>query len=205
MLPRRRPRDEGGATAVEAAIVSLLLFTLLFGIVEMSLLMRDAGATSSAARAGTRVAAAAASAGPCSAAPEPKCMPNVAPVLGQVAADAAKRAMSGVANDSIEWMMVYDAGANGYPTGQTTYTCNSKCVKYKVVDGKMTHLSGTWDTKQQVNACVNDTGRTAVGVAIRAKHGFITGLFGNGVAMTEHSVMYFEPLPNDACKPGAHG
>lgn len=202
---RRRSRDEDGATAVEAAIVSLLLFTLLFGIIEMSLLMRDAGATSSAARAGTRAAAAAAAAGPCSSAPAPQCLPAVAPVLGQVAADAVGRALSGVPDDDVEWLMVYEAGANGFPVGKTTYTCGDRCVTYRPRNGAMDYVSGSWNTKAQVNACVNDPARTAVGVAIRVRHGSITGLFGDGIGMTERSVMYFEPLPNDGCKPGAHG
>lgn len=205
MSLRSRPRDEGGASAVEAAIVSLLLFTLLFGIIEMSLLMRDAGATSSAARAGTRAAAAAAAAGPCSTAPAPQCLPAVAPLLGQVAADAVGRALNGVPDDDVEWLMVYEAGTNGYPVGKSTYTCGDRCVTYKPLGGAMKYVSGSWDTKARVNACVNDPARTAVGVALRVRHGSVTGLFGAGIGMTERSVMYFEPLPNDACKPGAHG
>ena len=44
----------------------------------------------------------------------------------------------------------------------------------------------------------------SVGVIMNATHGWITGLFGNGVGIQERTVMQFEPLANDQCKPGLH-
>ena len=46
----RHARGDDGAAAVEFALVSLLLFTVLLGIMEFSLLMRDNVAISSAVR-----------------------------------------------------------------------------------------------------------------------------------------------------------
>ena len=61
---RARARGERGAIAVEAALVLPLLIAMMFGIVELSLMVRDDIAMTSATRAGARVAAAAAGAGP---------------------------------------------------------------------------------------------------------------------------------------------
>ena len=54
---RRRADREHGAVAVETALVAVLLCTLLFGIIECSLLMKDWLAVSASARAGARMAA----------------------------------------------------------------------------------------------------------------------------------------------------
>ena len=42
----------------------------------------------------------------------------------------------------------------------------------------------------------------SVGIILNAKHPWITGLFGNGVTIQERTVMQFEPLTSDSCKPG---
>lgn len=58
--PRRaRPRlhDQRGAAAVEFAIVSILLFLLVFGIIEFGFAFHSWDATSNAAREGARVGA----------------------------------------------------------------------------------------------------------------------------------------------------
>ncbi len=192
--------------AVEAAIVTPLLVVLLLGIVEMSLLMRDVVSTNSSVRTGARVASSSAGAGQgtCVASSNPPpCTPASAPAVAQVAADAIGRAGSAMPKDSIEWLLVYSANPQGYPlpVGNTSLTCNSKCVKY-VWDAplnKFRYASGSWDSKT-INACLNDPDRESVGVVLQAKHSWITGFFGNGVTLQERSVMQFEPLPNESCK-----
>src|SRR4051794_24074229 len=59
----RRQRSERGAVAVEAALVTPLLMLLVFGIIEMSLLMRDASGVTNQVRAAARIAATEAGAG----------------------------------------------------------------------------------------------------------------------------------------------
>ena len=206
---RRRRRGQRGAVAVEAALVTPLLMILLFGVIELSLLMRDTVAVNSSVRSGARIASVSAAAGPgtCEAsANPPPCTPAQAPALAQAAADAIQRAGSAMPKDSIEWVMIYEAGGNGYPLGQSTLTCGSNCVTYVWDDAlnKFRYSSGAWDSTGQVNACVNDPGRDSVGVAMRARHSWVTGLFGSGMDVTERSVMQFEPLPNDNCLPGHH-
>jgi Flp pilus assembly protein TadG len=204
----RRERDQRGAVAVEAALITPFLCLLLFGIIEMSLLMRDAVSVNSSVRVGARIASVSASSGKgtCAASSNPPpCSPATVPALAQAAADAIQKAGSAMPKDSIQWVMIYQAGTNGYPVGQTDLTCGTNCVTYvwdKVLD-KFRYASGSWDSST-INACVNDPNAQAVGVALRANHTWITGLFGSGVAIAERSVMQFEPLPNEQCLPGKH-
>jgi hypothetical protein len=211
MARRRRLfgiRSERGAVAVEAAIVTPLLMVLLLGIVEMSLLMRDVVSLNSSVRTAARVASSSAGAGPgtCAAsANPPPCTPADAPAVAQVAADAVQRAGSAMPKDQIDWILVYDANTAGYPlpAGNTSLNCTTKCVKY-VWDNnlqKFRYSSGSWNSTT-INACLNDASRESVGIVVQAQHPWITGFFGNGVTLQERSVMQFEPLPNESCKPG---
>lgn len=105
--------------------------------------------------------------------------------------------------EDIQWLMVYEAGTNGFPLGQSTLTCSSNCVIY-VWDaglGKFRYSSGSW-ASASVNACVNDPGRHTVGIGMQADHTWLTGMFGDGMTMQERTVMQFEPLEADRCKPG---
>ena len=194
--------------AVEAALVTPLLLLLLMGIIEMSLMMRDTVSTNSSVRTGARSASAAAGAGPgtCQAsANPPPCTPASAPAVAQVAADAIQRAGSAMPKDSISWILVYSANPDGYPlpAGNKSTSCSTKCVKYVWDKGlnKFRYLSGSWSSAS-INACVNDSGRESVGVILQAQHKWLTGFFGNGITLQERSVMQFEPLPNESCKPG---
>jgi hypothetical protein len=212
---RSRLRSERGAVAVEAAIVTPLLLVLLLGIVEMSLLMRDAVSTNSSVRTGARAASASAGAGPgtCQAsANPPPCTPADAPAVAQVAADAIGRAGSAMPKGSIDWILVYSANKLGYPLpeGNKSLVCSAKCVKYVWDEnlsngsggtGKFRYVSGSWQSSA-INACLNDPNRESVGIVMQARHAWLTGFFGNGVTLHERSVMQFEPLANESCKPG---
>ena len=207
---RGRARTSCGAVALEAALVTPLLMVALFGIIEMSLLMRDTVAETSAVRVGARIASASPGVGPgvcvASAAPPP-CTPANAPGFAQAAADAIQRAGSAMPKDSIEWIIVYDANSSGYPmpTSNRTLACTTNCVKYVWDDAldRFRYASGSW-LSSSVNACVNDPARQAVGVAMQAQHTWVTGLFGDSHTLSERSVMQFEPLSADQCKPGTH-
>jgi hypothetical protein len=205
---RRRARGDRGAVAVEAALVFPVLMILILGIIEMSLMMKDAVSTNSSVRTGARVASAAAGAGPgtCQASSNPPpCTPASAPAVAQRAADAIQKAGSAMPKDSIKWILVYSANTKGYPlpATNTTYTCSTKCVKFIWDKGlnKFRYASGSWSSAT-INACLNDANRESVGVVMQADHPWVTGLFGDGVTLEERSVMQFEPLPNESCKPG---
>lgn len=210
MLIFRRRRGERGAAAVEFALVVPLLLTFLLGTLELGLYMKDYVAMSSSARAGARAASAAADAGPgtCQASADPPpCTPASAPGFAQAAADTMQTAGVAQETDDIDWVMIYSANAAGFPGTGTTIpsTCPAKCVKY-VWDsglGKFRYASGSWSSAS-VNACVNQS--ESVGVILRARHnwmtGLMSGLMGGDKTMDERTVMKFEPLEQDRCKPG---
>ena len=207
---RTRKRGERGAVAVEAALVTPILFLFVLGIIEMSLLMRDTVAVSSAVRVGGRVASVSAGAGPgiCQASADPPpCSPVTTPALAQAAADAIQRAGSAMPKEQIDYILVYRANTQGYPmpNGNTSISCYLDCVKYVWDDGigRFRYAGGTW-ASTTINACVNHANRMAVGVAMHANHPWITGLFGSGVTVEERTVMNFEPLPSEQCMPGTH-
>lgn len=204
-LGARGRRDEGAA-AVEFAIVSLLLFTIVFGIIEFSLLLRDHVAATSAVRTGARIAAASPAAGKCTPVNGTTCPSSRPPALAQAAADAIQRQGTALPRNSIDELWVYKANASGMPGTATTWasaTCSTNCVKYRWVDAnaRFTYQSGTWDTSQ-VNACIGSS--DAVGVYLKATHTFLTGLFGSTAGVSDFAVMQFEPLQSDQCSPGAH-
>ncbi len=201
-----RRRDERGAAAVEFALVMPILVILLLGIIEMCFLMRDYVSMSSSVRAGARTASASADAGPgtCEASTNPPpCTPASVPAFAQAAADTIQTAGTAMPREDIDWLMVYEAGTNGFPVGQTSLRCSSNCVIYvwdSALD-KFRYSSGTW-ASASVNACVNDAARHAVGIGLQADHTWLTGMFGDGMVMQERTVMQFEPLESDRCKPG---
>ncbi len=206
----RRRRDARGAVAVEAALVTPILMIFVFGIIEMSLLMRDHVALSSAVRVGGRTASANAGSGPggvdesggCTS----PCTPGNAPKLAQLAANAIQRAGSALPPDTINELWVYKANNQGYPgaSGNTTWVCSTNCVRYTWVKStdSFRYLSGTWGSTT-INACANNN-PDSVGIYMKATHSFISGLFGSGVSIQDHSVFAFEPLPTVTCGAGQH-
>ncbi len=200
--PRCRARDDRGAAALEFALVSLLLITLVFGIIEFALLLRDHVAVTSAVRAGARIASAEAGAGKADCIATP-CTPGAAPKLAQDAADAIQRAGSAMPKDSIDELWVYKANASGFPgaaTSMDTATCSTNCVRFRWRDAsdRFVYVDGSWDSRS-IAACAGaDT--DAVGIYMKATHKFITGLFGASMGVFDRAVMRFEPLPTDSCQ-----
>ena len=213
----RRRRGERGAAAVEFALVLPLLLTFLLGTVELGLYMKDYVSMSSSVRAGARSASAAADAGPgtCEASgpTPPPCTPANAPGFAQAAADTMQTAGMAMNSKDIQWVMIYKANAAGFPgTGSSIpETCPDNCVKYvwdaglNAGKGRFRYAEGAW-ASASVNACVNDATRESVGVVLRANHDWMTnlvgGLMGGNKVMNERTVMQFEPLEQDRCKPG---
>lgn len=196
--------------AVETALVLIPVMLLLVGIIEFALAYRDNVAVTSAARTGVRVASSGPDDGPCvpSLADETPCPPLAVPNLAQNAANAIARAGTALPRESIRYIMVYKANANGYP-GALTSLPNScagvlNCVMYtwKPAQNQFRYTSGTWPSAT-INACFPNN-VDSVGVNVVADHDFLTGLFGGGLTLSEHSVMQFEPLLPATCAAGAH-
>lgn len=205
-------RDDEGAAAVEFALIASLLIVLVFGIIEFSLVMRDALSVSSAVRTAARVASAEAGAGMCT--PGTATCPVALPNLAQDAANAVQRAGLAMPKDSIDELWVFRTKpGSDLPVGASSWdtaTCSTDCIRFKWVDAndKFTYQSGSWNSKN-IAACVgtNADGSSkadGVGVYIKATHKYLLPLFGSSLTLRDHTAMNFEPLANFQCKAGAH-
>lgn len=219
---RRRRSGEKGAVAVEAALVLPLICLLVFGMIEFSLLLRDYAAVSNATRVGVRTAAtgAAAGTGTCeTGTTAPPCTSASSPALAQSAADTMADALTGVPPTSVDYMLIYEANAKGYPctnattcptetgtTMPTTCAGYANCVKFvwalTTNSGSpgFRYANGAWKSSD-IAACVNK--QDSVGIYLKITHPMTTGLFGDSVGLSDRSVAKFEPLPDTTCSPTA--
>src|SRR5664280_3477397 len=164
MASRRRGwigHCDGGAVAVETAVVLTILVTLLFGIVDSSFLFKDSLSVSAAARAGARMGAS---------------QPRVSN-FAQASADQVTNALSDLNPANIQAVWVYKTtGATGSPPA----TCppksqNSYCVPFTWNGSQLTTSSlGNWPSTSQ-DACAGDvtTGtnlRDSLGVYVKYNH-----------------------------------
>jgi hypothetical protein len=221
---RRRLRGDRGAAAVEFALVSLLLFMLLFGIIEFGLAIRDKIAVTSAVRTGGRVASAepkACDLGTTGCAPADAVTATPAGVSSMVldTARATTAALTGVPQSSIQELWIYSAGADGKPAGGSFGSCSSECVRYRyvpddpwtdpvtgnVVIGRFRYISGRWRSTD-IDACPGGSANS-VGVYLKVKHQFILGgIVGDtSIDLSDYSAFRFEPQPTLVGLPGATG
>lgn len=178
----RARRAERGAVAIEAAIVSVLLFTILAGVVDVSMLFRTTYEVSSASRAGARLAA-----------QEP-----LAPTFARDAAVQVVSALDGLDFTRVRRIWVYRANP-GSPTGEPSSgsTCLSQCVMFTVSStGVVDAGTGSWTAR---NACAGDpVGGAdpvdAVGVRVQYQHKAAV-LFADGQLVQETTTMRLEQLP----------
>jgi hypothetical protein len=219
---RRRLRGDRGAAAVEFALVSLLLFMLLFGIIEFGLAIRDKIAVTSAVRTGGRVASAEPKAcdigaSGCAVTSDPVTLTpvgNSSMVADTVRATMA--ALTGVPTSSIQELWVYAANAEGKPlsTGSLSSTsgCAAKCLWYKwdpTYDsgvGRFRYAGGGGWKQGQIDACPG-LNATSVGVYLKINHQFILGgiVGGTSINLSDYSAFRFEPQPALVGLSGASG
>ena len=214
---RRRGKDQKGAVALEAALVTPILLLVVLGIIELGFLMRDHNVVVSNTRIGARIASTAAGAGPgtCETGPEaPPCTSASSPALAQAAADAIQRSGSAMPVDQIKYVLIYKANAEGYPgpNGNTSMptTCAgyANCVmfKWRKTQDKFRYQEGSWDSKT-ISACFPGTASRPldrVGVQLVVDHKTFTGMFGSSLTLEDHAVSNFEPLPAQQCGSGEH-
>lgn len=192
---------------MEAALVIPILLIIVFGIIEMSMAMRDYAVVASNTRVGARIASTGAAAGQCKVGLA-ECTATASPVLAQAAANAIQRAGSAMPRDNIEYIMIFRANSDGFPGAEgiktMPSTCPANCVKYTWVDAqdRFRYNSGSW-ASSTINACF-PANLERVGVFLQAKHPFVTGLFGASVPLADRTVQEFEPLAAAACKAGEH-
>jgi Flp pilus assembly protein TadG len=220
-LKRFRRRDERGAAAVEAALITPILVLLIFGIIEFSFVLRDYTVVSSDVRNAARIASTGAGngAGTCdSYSGAPVCTPASSPALAQAAADAIQREGSAMPTDAINYILVYKANSKGYPCTSsactdTNTTMPSNCSGYTSCvrftwqananggAGAFRYADGSW-TSSSISACFPGNASNPldrVGVYMNATHRMMTGLFGSSVTVTDHAAFDFEPLPSASC------
>lgn len=213
---RWRRRDDRGAAAVEAALITPILVLLIFGIIEFSFLLRDYQVVSSDVRVGARIASTGAGGGPgtCEVyTGAPPCTNGNSPALAQLAADAIQREGSAMPPNSINYILVYKANDKGYPgaNGSTTMpsTCGgvANCVRFTWQpnaaggQGAFRYAEGTW-LSGSISACfpgnaLNPLDR--VGVYMNATHRMMTGLFGTSITISDRAAFDFEPLATTSC------
>jgi hypothetical protein len=214
-------RGQRGAVAVEAALITPVLVTLVLGILEFSFILRDYVAVSSAVRVGARIASANPGAGPATCATP--CTPPTAPALAQYAVDAIDRASTTMPRDSVDYVIVYQANSKGFPApsgtattaigantatampaGSSTAPCASfaNCVAYEwnSTSAKFVYDSGAW-ASASIDACPSSAYST--GVYMHATHTNLTGVFGRTIGLSDRTVMTFEPLSVASCNTSA--
>jgi hypothetical protein len=210
---RHERREEGGAVTVEAALLTPVIFLIIFGLFDAALLLRDYAGASSAARVGVRIASTGADSGACVSQPEDlsPCPANGAPELAQLAADQVATSASAVPKGSFQYILVYKANDAGFPGARTTRIplaeCLTECVAYRwsAAQERFRYAQGTWDSRT-ISACANPArgALDSVGVQIGIRHDFVAGALGSGMDVTDHAVMKFEPLANQFCASGEH-
>ncbi len=184
-----RARDcdrERGAVVLEFVIVLPLLLALTFGIIEYSSAYHDSAIVADATRAGGRVGSAMAQ------------NPGYATSIVQ----AVDSALASVPSDAPQELWIYKANANGYPgAGNNFSSCGSNCIRYvwnssaKAFDTTNPSGGGWPASSQQVCTQPFDE----LGVFLKMKHNFVTGLFGTSLTLTNHSVFRLEPVPSALC------
>lgn len=168
-LLRRLRESESGAALVEMAIVSIILFTMIFGIVEYGLAFSKrltvANATETAARVGSGVVGSTVNA-------------DIA-IL-----EALEGAInSGVAEDIIHEVWIYEADADGEWTGNTDTRnrylfdlTNPDCHWSPCPDPAEMGAAGPWDPGLRSTSL--SSGLTIIGVRVFFEHEWITSFLG---------------------------
>jgi hypothetical protein len=185
MVGRRfRRARERGAVAVETALVSMLLVTIIYGVVETSFLFRDGMVVSSASRAGARVASS---------------LPRDG-TFASSASDQVLDAMGSVDPSRISAVWVFKANpSTGLPDSGTFTTC-STCVRYRgTAAGLVADGAPGWAATAQ-NACAGS--QDSVGVYVQYRYPSRLGWFFGNQRLQESTVMRLEPYDRSgACRP----
>lgn len=181
--PVRRAPKERGAAIVEFALVSVVLFTIIFGLIEGGLLVRARNAVNSAADEGSRRGSIAAD---------------------QVSADwqilQQLRVRGALSSSQINYVVVFSAD-------DSTDTPNATCLagipmsdvcnvyereEFELPSGSFTCTDGNLDANWCPTTRAQDTAAFEyIGVYINATHKGLTGIFGD-VGLEAVSVLPLE-------------
>jgi hypothetical protein len=169
-----------GAALIEAALVLPVLFILVFGIIEIGMLVDTATVTSNASRNGARLASA--NYGDAGASERDD-------VLDAVRTTVEESLNSLPESATPQELWIYEANANGYPGAASNFSsCASSCIRYTWDGDGFANPAGSWNDP---DACGSSLDRIGVYVAVR--HEFLTHMLGAGKTVDEHTVMRLEP------------
>jgi len=185
---RRRARGDRGAVFVEAAFVLPVLLTFVFGIIEFGFGWRDKVTVETATRAGARTGSNLGKA----AQSDYSVVQTTLSALG-----------SSVPQSNIDMIVVFNANSSGTidPTCKSGVGVTNLCNVY---------LPSTFSLAQSSYTCSGsapdrfwcETGRVVaqssgpdyLGVYIKARHNYLTGIFGSGpLTLESTTVMRLEP------------
>jgi hypothetical protein len=195
--------SERGAAMVEAAFVTPVFFLLLFGVLEFGLLFRDSLTTNNAAHQGARAAS----------------VHGSDPDTDYLIIRSVEHGLRAMELQELEYVVVFRAsGPNDTmplvcATASQTYDplnpSSPACNRYTAADFFLEiedPVSGadTGNFRCSTSAvdrfwCPSDRdteldgGTDYVGVHVETTHGFITGMFGNGMQLGETSIVRLEP------------
>ncbi len=180
-----RRTDERGATAVEMAIIGVLVISMLFAIIEVSMAFRTRNSVSNAVNQAVRAASVGTN--------------NTTADLNTVRAAADALDITGV---DITRVVVYRASS---PTAGPTTTCHNGtsvpgvCNVYTPTDFALPDSAfGCGPTAPDRHWCPSsrsaDVGSLdLVGIEITADHHYLTGFIGETFTYTTSSVLPVEP------------
>jgi Flp pilus assembly protein TadG len=194
LSPRRRARGDHGAVVVEAAIVGILFFTVLLGVVEFGLAFFDYLTTSNMSRVGARTGSTMG-----------KDTSADYQILQQIS-----QATSSMPLSNIQAIVVYKAtGIGAAPTTGclTASSSTDKCNFYTTAS--FSTPSSQFDcgtsapdrfwcpSSRLVGASAPATGTVTgppdyIGVYIKVVHPNVTGLFGSSYTYTDSTVIRIE-------------
>lgn len=194
---RRRPQPLGarteershGAVLVEAVFATPIFFMLVMGIAEVGLAMNDNLALAHSARAGSRFASAA----------------GADPYTDFGILRSIERESAALPQHQVELIVVYRANRFGELPSDTCRagtpgpTCNvyrpedfeREREDFGCVDGE--GLDEYWCPMDRQVVLTSTTGPDFVGVWMKVRHPWVTGMFGSEVTLTDSSVIQLEP------------
>ena len=168
-------RDERGAVAVEAAIVTMFLLTIVAGIVDVSMYLQ----TTYQMTLGSRAAARTASTDP------------IAPTFAQNAALQVSSAMKSLEPGRVTKIWVYKADiTTGNPLSGPA--CASACYRFTLdANGNIASTSGSWPSRSACAGGVVDP----VGVLVEYRYNALF-MFFDEQTVSNRTVMRLEPIPS---------
>ena len=184
-----------GAALVEAALILPVLALLVFGLIEYGLVFKDYLTVANMTRAGARISAS----------------DGATAYADYDVLQAVKSAGNALGAGTLQYLVVFKASSSSsaLPTGCDTASQLHVCNRYQPSDLNLAKtsfgtctadttavLDGAWCPVLRANTLSGNSGAGPdyVGVYVKVRHAFVTGLFGSARTITDTTVMRIEPV-----------